>query len=647
MNDDIYVDPTPTCRVCFDLGSNTFWIEACKRGEITVSELRDSAARGCVGCSILFRILNEAKRECFRWSIPLHYNSNCALQIGDVRIQVYNLPGMCAAIVYSPLLHRGLTEKGAHCPYPRLRYTNPISYDTASEAAFSTLKGWIRHCDESHDSCQSRLQSTKLPTRIVEILGPRKIRLRETKDETSSYTCLSYCWGVESFIRTTTASLASHKASILWEALPKTHQDAIDITSRLGFSYVCIDSLCIVQVSISHTTAVTNTDCGQQDDLNDWRHEGGKMDQIYSHSSLTIAASKSKNPSEGCYMACDDGFSKTYWFSNAADEDFAIYARQIISHDIYAYQRKDGNHEFPLMQRGWAFQERYLSPRIVHFGPQELLWECQVESSCECSGRDQGANTDLGRAKRQRQDWHRIVEQYSKRTLKFDQDIFPALQGIAKSMGQNRAYFAGVWNDSVIEDLLWCSLTATRPEEWRAPTWSWASVKGSVYFNPLGRYDPEILASVVSIKAVPAGSDPFGQLKSAQITLKGCCLSMQLDCEREQLGGLSLSYQLGSDDMSTVFSRRPKASKNRIRIIKDCDLNRFYGRTVEVMAIARHPPKKTSNAALYHMAFVRVNDLPEIYERIALVHNFPMDGIEHGLKELFAREGQEKTLTII
>lgn len=105
MNDDIYVDPTPTCRVCFDLGSNTFWIEACKRGEITVSELRDSAARGCVGCSILFRILNEAKRECFRWSIPLHYNSNCALQIGDVRIQVYNLPGMCAAIVYSPLLH--------------------------------------------------------------------------------------------------------------------------------------------------------------------------------------------------------------------------------------------------------------------------------------------------------------------------------------------------------------------------------------------------------------------------------------------------------------------------------------------------------------------------------------------------------------
>ena len=178
MNDDIYVDPTPTCSVCCDLDSDTFWIEACKRGEITISELRDSAAHGCVGCSILLRILNEAGRVSFNWGPLLPGKSNCILETGDTWVEVYILSGMRAAILYSPCPHRWLTEKGAHSPYPRLHYITPISHDTASEAAFSTLKGWIRHCDESHDSCKSRLQSTKLPTRIIEILGPREIRLR-------------------------------------------------------------------------------------------------------------------------------------------------------------------------------------------------------------------------------------------------------------------------------------------------------------------------------------------------------------------------------------------------------------------------------------------------------------------------------------
>lgn len=252
----------PACSVCLDLNTHTFCGQARSRGQTTVSELRDSATHGCVGCSILLRILNEAKREFFEWSRLQSMNCSCCLRIGDASVEVYNLSGMRAAIVYSPFLYRGLTEKGAHCPYPRLLYTNPISHDTASEAALSTLKGWIRHCDESHDSCKSRLQLTKLPTRIVEILSPREIRLRETKDEKSAYTCLSYCWGAQSFIRTTKASLASHKASIPWEALPKTHQDAIDVTSRLGFSYIWIDSLCIVQVSMPHNAVVRNTDHG-------------------------------------------------------------------------------------------------------------------------------------------------------------------------------------------------------------------------------------------------------------------------------------------------------------------------------------------------------------------------------------------------
>lgn len=38
----------------------------------------------------------------------------------------------------------------------------------------------------------------------------------------------------------------------------------------------------------------------------------------------------------------------------------------------------------PLLSRGWEFQERILSPRVLHFCKDELVWECREESVCEC-----------------------------------------------------------------------------------------------------------------------------------------------------------------------------------------------------------------------------------------------------------------------
>ncbi|KAM7202468.1 hypothetical protein V8F33_002688 [Rhypophila sp. PSN 637] len=39
---------------------------------------------------------------------------------------------------------------------------------------------------------------------------------------------------------------------------------------------------------------------------------------------------------------------------------------------------------FPLLMRGWAFQERILAPRVLHFCNSELVWECNEEVICEC-----------------------------------------------------------------------------------------------------------------------------------------------------------------------------------------------------------------------------------------------------------------------
>jgi hypothetical protein len=52
---------------------------------------------------------------------------------------------------------------------------------------------------------------------------------------------------------------------------------------------------------------------------------------------------------------------------------YTIYWRFPLSHN-----------GFPLQSRGWVYQEALLSPRLLHFGKSELVWECAETTACEC-----------------------------------------------------------------------------------------------------------------------------------------------------------------------------------------------------------------------------------------------------------------------
>jgi len=55
--------------------------------------------------------------------------------------------------------------------------------------------------------------------------------------------------------------------------LPRTIRDAIHVTSAIGYKYLWVDSLCIVQ-----------------DDEKDRHNQINMMDEIYSNAALTLAA---------------------------------------------------------------------------------------------------------------------------------------------------------------------------------------------------------------------------------------------------------------------------------------------------------------------------------------------------------------------
>jgi len=78
-----------------------------------------------------------------------------------------------------------------------------------------------------------------LPTRVLEILSQRMVRLKVTnKAEAARYTTLSHAWGNGNTAQTTSSTLPSFQNNIPWELLPKTFQEAIQVTLRLGLKYI-------------------------------------------------------------------------------------------------------------------------------------------------------------------------------------------------------------------------------------------------------------------------------------------------------------------------------------------------------------------------------------------------------------------------
>lgn len=232
------------------------------------------------------------------------------------------------------------------------------------------------------------------------------------------------------------------------------------------------------------------------------------------------------------------------------------------------------------------FQELLLAPRILHFWPHELYYQCMEMHACECGanlrdgvekgahidalghgrgwvdvvggddssddGKDSDGSDNIGerrhrrRRRRRPQDrkllalqqrWRDMVTQYSRLRLTFGSDRLPALAGLAKQMMRVRGgkYLAGMWEDSLFEDLCWTvveerssSETIPPPKDagaYIAPSWSWASVLEPVqYGNDMinRRREQEFVpdAKLVSIKVVNVDAhEPTGQVVSGELKL--------------------------------------------------------------------------------------------------------------------------------
>ena len=248
------------------------------------------------------------------------------------------------------------------------------------------------------------------------------------------------------------------------------------------------------------------------------------MAKTYANATVTIAASAASNSSQGLFCIADDSH-----LSQSVSNTSGIYMREPLRH-LSA--------ELPLLNRGWVFQERLLSPRIVHFAENELIWECMECDDCECGAMTDGHDAWLAsKSSSYLVQWHmikndhlellrtwsKLINNYSSLELSKPSDIFPAISGIAKSFGRATGweYIAGIWKETMPRGLLWhAERPSSRRDPWQAPTFSWASVQSDA-IHAVDDDPMMMLATVIAAKTQPIGEDPTGQLKSGHIILSG------------------------------------------------------------------------------------------------------------------------------
>lgn len=374
------------------------------------------------------------------------------------------------------------------------------------------------------------------------------------------YITLSYRWSASELLTTKSTTLAERLTGIPIDGFPRTLYDAVVVTRKLGKRYLWIDALCILQDSPA-----------------DWVDQSSRMGEIYGNAWLNISADVAETAEAGFLV------DRNLLEIRACEHPALLNSTEVRQRLIcpYIWSTRCTAHDNILTKRGWIFQERFYSRRILHFLHHEVLWECNaivVSERCpvrllnpKISDGDTWKkirrlqstalplDSDVAYASNVRASghvkhwrienwgfraisfdpWYALVVEYSKTTLTRPADRLPAVSSLA-ALTKHKAvmaatYIAGLWLEDLSYGLSWSSLNSTWEETtdpvYVGPSFSWVSVGRPVCFYKASCPDPDTELQVLHYECTPASNDPFGAVESARITVRG--LAKQLEDAKE------------------------------------------------------------------------------------------------------------------
>ncbi|KAI0010047.1 heterokaryon incompatibility protein-domain-containing protein [Xylariaceae sp. FL0662B] len=420
--------------------------------------------------------------------------------------------------------------------------TEHLGQSTWSKESKEATSRWLKNSISEDEIDPSTIKL--LPTRLIHITlaegGKHMVKLCQgiNLSQDTQYFTLSHRWG-DNMFRLLTHNLQDLMHQIPYEVLPITFQHAITVTSDLGYNFLWIDSLCIIQ-----------------DSTEDWLKEGMSMTMIYKNATCNISATAPDDSHQGLFrlrnsetlLPLEVNIGWPQWGSMWGYTDKRPEGYILVNETWH-----EGIDDMPLSMRGWVFQERLVSQRTIHFGTRQLYW----------NARSTGGNEQWPKGIPFEADgvvmndilwdewesiidpfhpsddifthWSNLVEYYSEKELTYPTDKLAAISGLAREIQKIRGgeYLAGLWEKNLLPQLLW---SVNDPEHsgsiqpYTAPTWSWASIHGGVSHcfrdltfkaEELPNFQSSYLSSLEGAEALPMLGTDIGPIKAAVLRLRG------------------------------------------------------------------------------------------------------------------------------
>ena len=410
--------------------------------------------------------------------------------------------------------------------------------NTLLPGSISRMHLWLQDCQSSHTLCSTSRKHDKgwCPTRVIDI-GPvdsTTWRLECTIDhkdrqQFERYIALSYRWGRNPSLLLLLNTIDDFRHGKLIDELPRTFRDVVRVAKNFNVRYLWIDALCIIQ-----------------DSSEDWSREALKMHQVYANSLFTIAATASADENDGLFKHLDSATVMPGIMSLpllSTTNEFRVYQREYWQNHIS---------QGPLHRRGWVFQERHLSRRVLYFGKQ-VLWECLQAARCEVfldgmphhaseKALDELFQLRAGKRNETRQHgpemtrgvyclWRNLVRNYVLCSFTKIEDKLVAFAGIAQVFYEATGdqYLAGLWRSHIKEGLDWrVHEPVAKSSPYRAPSWSWASIDGPArpeLATAYSKYPFEVLDAEVKLE----NTNPMSKVLDGHLIIKAWLLEGYCD----------------------------------------------------------------------------------------------------------------------
>lgn len=288
------------------------------------------------------------------------------------------------------------------------------------------------------------------------------------------YVALSYVWGQTKQLHLVQRTLSAFKTpgalstddQGLGTRISKTVSDAISLCRELGERYLWVDTLCIIQ-----------------DSPRDKMWQIGRMGRIYRGAVLTIVAAAGDD--------ADAGLALTSLLSEEREgEKMEVDVDEEFEKEIKGCKWDT---------RGWTFQEKVLSTRMLIFTKHTIFFRCssslfsptfiprpsldtQPQSQPDPPILDPDSELVM---------YTRLVEQYSTRNLSFQSDAlkaFSGIQGLFTTLNQKSNTFTYGLPVSAFDFAFCWSVKTHRPSLRRLefPSWSWVGWQQEVSYEHAG-----------------------------------------------------------------------------------------------------------------------------------------------------------------